>query len=270
MKRALIIRRSCLGDVLCAEPFIAALRKAGYQQIHFEADTYSEVIANHPHLTPGKPEGEFDTFDLTNVYELRLQMLMIDAYLEPFGLQLSEEEKKPTIYLTEEEKKYAENKLGNDNWVVLDISYPGGPLGRAHWPISYWEPILEFLKSQGYKILWISHNRAAQPSSIVDLDIRGFTTLRELFALIHRCKLFLGMDSGPMHVAQAFDVPGVGVFNPIHPATSLLLPGTKIHPVHRVHGGDIGSDEIIQIYKNLTKKPANWFGDLLGTLRRIL
>lgn len=251
MKPALIIRRSCLGDVLCAEPFIQALRKKGYEQIYFEADTYAEVVANHPHLTPGKPEGGFDTFDLTDGYELKLHMLMIDAYLEPFGLHLTDQEKKPTIYLTDEERKYAESKLGDDKWVVLDISYPGGPLGRAHWPISCWESILGFLKSQGFKVLFVSHNRAAFGSYMVDLDLRGFTTLRELFALVSRCKLFLGMDSGPMHVSQAFGVPGVGVFNPIHPSTSLLLPNTTIRPVHRSQGQDIGSDEIIQLFKEI-------------------
>jgi heptosyltransferase-2 len=42
----------------------------------------------------------------------------------------------------------------------------------------------------------------------------GQTTVRELMALVKRCQLFLTNDTGPMHVAAAFNVPLVAVFGP--------------------------------------------------------
>lgn len=42
----------------------------------------------------------------------------------------------------------------------------------------------------------------------------GQTTVRELMALTKRCQLFLTNDTGPMHIAAAFDVPTVAVFGP--------------------------------------------------------
>ena len=42
----------------------------------------------------------------------------------------------------------------------------------------------------------------------------GQTTVRELMALVKRCQLFLTNDTGPMHVAAAFQVPLVAVFGP--------------------------------------------------------
>jgi len=44
--------------------------------------------------------------------------------------------------------------------------------------------------------------------------LSGATTIRELMAAIKRCALLLTNDTGPMHVASAFQVPIVAVFGP--------------------------------------------------------
>jgi heptosyltransferase-2 len=44
------------------------------------------------------------------------------------------------------------------------------------------------------------------------LDVTGKTTVRELMSLISRCNFFVTNDSGPMHIAAAFDVPQIAVF----------------------------------------------------------
>lgn len=44
------------------------------------------------------------------------------------------------------------------------------------------------------------------------LNLAGKTSVRELMALIKRCNFFITNDSGPMHIAAAFDVPLVAIF----------------------------------------------------------
>ena len=44
------------------------------------------------------------------------------------------------------------------------------------------------------------------------VNVAGKTTVRELMALIKRCNFFITNDSGPMHIAAAFDVPLVAIF----------------------------------------------------------
>lgn len=44
------------------------------------------------------------------------------------------------------------------------------------------------------------------------LNVAGKTSVRELMALIKRCNFFITNDSGPMHIAAAFDVPLVAIF----------------------------------------------------------
>jgi ADP-heptose:LPS heptosyltransferase len=44
------------------------------------------------------------------------------------------------------------------------------------------------------------------------------TTIRQLAALLERSRLYVGTDSGPMHLASALGVPTVGLFGPADPA----------------------------------------------------
>jgi heptosyltransferase-2 len=50
------------------------------------------------------------------------------------------------------------------------------------------------------------------------IDAVGATTVRGMAALIERCRVFVGNDSGPMHVAAALDVPVLAMFGPGVPA----------------------------------------------------
>lgn len=46
------------------------------------------------------------------------------------------------------------------------------------------------------------------------LNLAGKTSVRSLMALIKRCNFFVTNDSGPMHIAAAFNIPLVAIFGP--------------------------------------------------------
>ncbi len=60
--------------------------------------------------------------------------------------------------------------------------------------------------------------RIAQAMQRRALNLTGTTTIGELPALLATCRLFIGNDSGAMHVAGAVGVPVVGIFGPTDPA----------------------------------------------------
>ncbi|MBW2974422.1 glycosyltransferase family 9 protein [Candidatus Woesearchaeota archaeon] len=49
-------------------------------------------------------------------------------------------------------------------------------------------------------------------------NMAGKFTLKQTFCLISRCSLFIGNDSGPMHIAAAMGVKTIGLFGPNLPA----------------------------------------------------
>jgi heptosyltransferase-2 len=61
------------------------------------------------------------------------------------------------------------------------------------------------------------------------IDLTGNTTIAELPALLSRCQLFIGNDSGAMHVASAVGLPVVAIFGPTDPfGTAPVTPKCTI------------------------------------------
>ena len=57
----------------------------------------------------------------------------------------------------------------------------------------------------------------APGEGIETLDLAGKLDLRELYALLAQACLFVGIDSGVMHMASAADIPVVALFGPTDP-----------------------------------------------------
>ncbi|HKW46038.1 MAG TPA: glycosyltransferase family 9 protein [Gemmatimonadaceae bacterium] len=87
-----------------------------------------------------------------------------------------------------------------------------------------WIELARHLQLRGSTILWVGspseldslRNVAADPAwRFVDRDTDG--TLADTAAALAGASLFVGHDSGPLHIAGAFGVPVVGVFAPGEP-----------------------------------------------------
>jgi heptosyltransferase-2 len=61
------------------------------------------------------------------------------------------------------------------------------------------------------------------------IDLTGKTAIADLPALLSQCHLFIGNDSGAMHVAAAVGLPIVAVFGPTDPfGTAPVTPRCSI------------------------------------------
>ena len=111
----------------------------------------------------------------------------------------------------------------------------GGKRAIKEWPAEYWASALDELTTSSPVILVGTRPATAIISVLSDkararvFDYTGRTNLPTLAALCGRARWFLGIDSGPMHLAAAMGIPVVGIFGP----TDWYLTGPRGVP-HRI------------------------------------
>jgi heptosyltransferase II len=102
----------------------------------------------------------------------------------------------------------------------------GASYGSAKcWPPDRFAELANRLqtRTQADVILFGTSGEAAVSSAIAagmshpPIDLTGKTSINDLPALLSQCHLFIGNDSGAMHVAAAVGLPVVAVFGPTDP-----------------------------------------------------
>jgi len=114
----------------------------------------------------------------------------------------------------------------------------GASYGSAKcWPPERFAELANRLQSQmdAEIILFGTAGEAAVSAAIKagmrrpPMDLTGKTTIADLPALLQQCDLFVGNDSGAMHVAAAVGLPVVAVFGPTDPfGTAPVTPRCTI------------------------------------------
>lgn len=150
------------------------------------------------------------------------QVVTYKRLLAPLGIGVSET--KPRLYVTEKEVLEAKELLyqrGYKEGKKLVGMNPGAAYGSAKcWmPERFREVALKLLEDDDVSIIFfgdpatgglIKEICSGLPERVMDLA--GVTSLRELACLIKVCDVIVTNDSGPMHIAAAFDVPIVAFF----------------------------------------------------------
>jgi len=67
----------------------------------------------------------------------------------------------------------------------------------------------------------------------------GNYSLRQLWAVMNHAKVFIGVDSGPIHMAGALGIPVYGIFGPIDPAIRLKYKRAFWKPITCKHSNNI-------------------------------
>jgi heptosyltransferase-2 len=129
---------------------------------------------------------------------------------------------------------------GDGPLVALGI---GASHPRKQWPLEHFVELANWLIDEHYATI-VAVGGPDEKFLGLELDTRlagrminavGKTTLREATALLSRCDVYVGNDSGPMHLAAASGTPCVQIS--CHPAD-----GSAVHPLspERFHPWDVG------------------------------
>lgn len=151
------------------------------------------------------------------------------------------------LFVTESERREADDVLGkagvdadlcrpaSDGLPPMIVLNPGAQYGIAKcWLPEYFAQLSDrFIEELGATVLISAAPREREivdsinrhmRHAAVDLPRAGLTlgTLKEI---VRRCDLMVTNDTGPRHIAAAFDVPVVTIFGPTHPEwTEIYFP----------------------------------------------
>lgn len=181
-------------------------------------------------------------------------------------LKLSPLEKKVKIYFSKNDLKKIEKY--RKNFIIIH------PVTK--WQYKYWEndrfaKVVDFLIEKGERVIITGSknpkeldviNKIIKLSKYSPINLAGKLSLTEIAALYSKAKLFIGLDTAPMHIAAAMDIPVITLFGLSDP----IVWGPWENELQKICYKDIrttqhcGKHTIIQhpgekiIYQNSVKK----------------
>jgi heptosyltransferase-1 len=112
------------------------------------------------------------------------------------------------------------SEIGAGDFAILN---PGAGWGAKRWPEKRYGEVARQLAAHGVRSILnygpgeeqlVAAAQAASGGAALAMGC----TLTELIALTRRARLFIGGDTGPLHLAAALQVPVVAIFGPTDPA----------------------------------------------------
>jgi len=215
IKNILLKRQDAHGDVLVAASVAAALKKK-YENCKIIFSTNCvDVLKENPWIDVVLKETSDRFFDLyynlDMVYEYRPKTHFLDSYADFVGVDKNECKffLKTEPFKNSLPDKYIVIHAGNSFWA-----------GRG-WSKIKFDQICKKLKEQNFQLICVGTKSDYLPT-LIDIDLRGQTSIYELADIIKNCFLFVGTDSFPMVISDIFNVSGVAFFGSILPSKRLI------------------------------------------------
>jgi len=145
------------------------------------------------------------------------------------GLGILPAAQKLSLQCTDEEMHWAKSKLGRRRWAAIN---PGAAYGSAkRWYPEKFGQVADALASDfGFGVVLVGGQGEVEIGREIEsrvlskpLNLIGRTSVRQLMAVLSSVELVITNDSGPMHIAAAFDRPIVALFGPTDHLTTYPL-----------------------------------------------
>ncbi len=229
-----------LGDIVAAEPIIGELRlkHPRAKVVWIVKASFRSLLENHPQIDEVIEEHSVlnsiwltQRHPFTHFYNLHLSNLRFDPYFkrglmnqkaDQLGLTMHTyyhrgnllkgvfdlcdipylESKQPHLYLRNEDSL----KLPPNYWVIHRKSNGAD----REWVDGNWQALIEkILDRYDATIIEIGVSDGLAIQHPKFLSFVGKTSLTNMAKIIQGADFFIGIDSGPTHIANAFEIPGL-------------------------------------------------------------
>ncbi|MGB5080213.1 MAG: putative lipopolysaccharide heptosyltransferase III [Burkholderiales bacterium] len=145
--------------------------------------------------------------------------------LRRIGVQPAEDERRLVLVPGEEAERSVERLLSGNGLAARGFIHfhPGSRWQFKCWPPERAAALIDALAQRGERVALTAAPDERELALIAEVrrrasaqiaDFSGQLTLKQLAALSARAKLFIGVDSAPMHIAAAMQTPTVALFGP--------------------------------------------------------
>lgn len=229
-----------LGDIVAAEPIIAALRNKHPKAriVWIVKDLYKGLLENHPYIDQVIIENSVlastwlsKLSPFTHFYNLHMNELRFDPYFkrslfndqaEKIGLNKYNyykrgnllkgifdlcdipylESKQPKLYLGEQKALDLPAKY----WVIHRKSNGAD----REWKDQHWIALItQAIENYNISIIEVGASDGLAFNHPKFISMVGKTSVVEMANIISTTLFFIGIDSGPAHIANAFEIPGL-------------------------------------------------------------
>lgn len=225
-REPVIIRRMCMGDMIMAEPLMQYLYNAGYRIILDTMLSTYELFSNHffpveylQHLR--EDTSAYRVINLEMAYEIEPKELVLKSYFKAAGLDEYPVKCNPKLNF----KPLPENRIF-EKYIVLHIDDTNIPHRNVHG--IDWGTVVLSLEARGYEVIQIG--KADNGRAGVKINT---PTTPMLSYVIAGANYFIGIDSGPSHIAVACGVKSIVFFGSVDP--ELRHPDMK--DINVIQGG---------------------------------
>lgn len=223
----IIVRRTgAYGDVLLTTPIIRALKLAHPKNPIYVETVCTSIFDRNPHVTQVGPRFNLPNpryIVLDGAYEAQPRENFLDSFAKVASVTL--ESRKTELYLSEQDIKHATSLIPEGNWIAI---HTGPTWASKMWAPGKWAALSNKLMDLGFKV--VNLGTGASHAIPCTLDLRAKTTHHQLAAVIKRCILFVGIDSFPIHAAQAVGTPVLGLFGVTLPGP-ILTDGSRAEAI---------------------------------------
>lgn len=229
----LVRRRAALGDVIMSTGVVRELKRKYNCEIDV-ATEYPNVFNNNPHVRAiyhpeATPKAEsYDLYvNLDDAYELNPVNHYLDSYFyRIFGT--SDLDKRVELFPNNNDQEivnafFKDNEL--DQYIVIHIRQWYWALKNMSWDT--WYAVFErlFTTRTDFKIVTVGSVQDGTVEHPLFVDARDQLNIQQQKLLMDRARCFVGIDSGPYHIAAASDTHIVSLHTHLLP--DRILPHRK-------------------------------------------
>lgn len=229
-------RAGALGDVLMTTGVVHQLKKQFPNHDIVFSTSCPDVLTGNPDITRIVPSKNHIVanvvFDLDLAYERSPNLHAAHAYSQVvFGTHLPLHDLRPVMTSHFEHRqsiiaKLPPKFLTDRGFVVINMSVSWT---NRTWPRQRWIQVINHLIDVGYSVAVVGKGADFAPDTRPGIaNLLNKASIQEIRELIKASKLYIGPDSGVLHIALTTDTPVIGLFTVANPEYRMFPRGDAV------------------------------------------